>query len=191
MPDIQEVLREFGRRNGFPADWYTWADTDEAGQPIPLAQRASLENTIPRKDGAYAPSQEQFDALAHELDAKAKRADVFAERDRRLHEGLRITVSGYGEIPVQGRQSDMIAYIAIKDAARDLAAQGVTDPVITFRDAKNTIHHLTPAQAVELISRGQAAAQAIYAASWAMLDDPAGIPDDYAADARWSKRKRG
>ncbi|WP_051202677.1 hypothetical protein [Sediminimonas qiaohouensis] len=112
------------------------------------------------------------------------RAAVFSERDRRLRDGAVVTVSGYGDVPVQGREQDKIAYLSIKDAARDLIAQGVTDPVVPFRDATNVVHSLTPDQAIELISKAQAVAQEIYKASWALLDADA-IPQDYDADARW------
>ncbi len=112
------------------------------------------------------------------------RADVFAERDRRLELGVTLTVSGYGDVPVQGRVADMIAYLSVKDMARARADQGVTDPVVTLRDAANVMHSLTPAQAIELVSKAQAAAQDIYAASWAILD-AADIPEDFASDTRW------
>lgn len=52
-------------------------------------------------------------------------------------------------------------------AALVLQAQGVTDPVLEFRDAENVTHAMTPIQMIEM---GMAASQfvsATYAAKWA------------------------
>ncbi len=124
------------------------------------------------------------DALSEPPPVPPSRADVFAERDRRLARGVTLSVTGYGDVPVQGRVADMIAYLSVKDMAQARAHQGVTDPVVTLRDAANVMHSLTPEQAIDLVSKAQAAAQAIYAASWAILD-AADIPEDFARDARW------
>lgn len=124
------------------------------------------------------------DALSDPPPAPPSRADVFAQRDRRLALGATISVAGYGDVPVRGRIDDMIAYLSVKDMAHALQDQGVTAPAITLRDAANTLHTLTPAQAIALISQAQAVAQEIYAASWALLDAP-DLPEDVASDAHW------
>lgn len=120
--------------------------------------------------------------------AAARRADlsaqVTAERDRRLHAGTIVNVSGYGNIPVQGRPADQINLIALGDTARDLSAGGVTAAVIPFRDGDNVNHDLTPAQMLEMVAEGKAAASAIYAAAWALKDGET-IPSDFADDAYW------
>ena len=113
-------------------------------------------------------------------------AKVNAERERRLIAGVTVNVSGYGDIPLQGRDQDQINLLALKDTARDLAAAGVTTAVIPFRDADNVTHTLTPAQMIELANEGKTAASAIYQASWAIKarNDLATI--DITDDQYWS-----
>ena len=113
-------------------------------------------------------------------------AKVNAERERRLIAGVTVNVSGYGDIPLQGRDQDQINLLALKDTARDLAAAGVTTAVIPFRDADNVTHMLTPAQMIELANDGKTAASAIYQASWAIKarNDLATI--DITDDQYWS-----
>lgn len=109
---------------------------------------------------------------------------VTAERERRLKAGTVITLAGYGNIAVQGRQQDMISYMALRDQARTLAANGETQSVLQFRDRDNVMHSLTPQQVIDLVGAGQAYASDVFAASWVLKDaDP--IPHDYADDAYW------
>jgi len=116
--------------------------------------------------------------------------DVNRERDRRLLAGVTVTVTGYGDIPMQGRPQDQINTLALKDTARDLQAANVKAPVIPFRDALNVLHMLTPTQVIELANAGKAAASAIYQTAWAMKDGAApfeaGIPDNFDNDIHWT-----
>ena len=114
----------------------------------------------------------------------SRRAAITAERDRRLHNGVVIPVTGYGDIPLQGRPNDQINLIALADTARDLIAAGITDPVIPFRDADNVMHMLTPAQMAELAVKGKQAASLIYAAAWT-LKDMAAPRVDFDDDQYW------
>ena len=111
-------------------------------------------------------------------------AQVTAECDRRLAAGTVVTVTGYGDIPVQGRQKDQINLMALEATAKDLIAAGVTGPILDFRDGANVHHKLTPAQFVEMARKGKEAASAIYATSWA-LKDSGDIPADFADDVHW------
>ncbi len=111
-------------------------------------------------------------------------AAVTTERDRRIMQGALVSVTGLGDIPVQGRPVDQVNLMALADTARDLIAAGVTGAVIPFRDGDNVLHDLTPAQMLEVSRQGKEAAAAIYAASWALKDSGA-IPADFAADHHW------
>lgn len=115
---------------------------------------------------------------------------VNAERDRRLEAGVTVNVTGYGDIPIQGRAVDQINTLALADTARDLIAAGVTDAIIPFRDADNVLHTLTPAQVKELTDKGKSAASAIYQVAWAMKDGTGdftdGIPLNFTADEYWT-----
>lgn len=119
--------------------------------------------------------------------AERRRADqdgINRERDRRILAGAEIEIAGYGTIPVQGSETDQINLLALGATAAELIAAGITTPVIPFRDAENTMHHLTPGQMADLTRQGKQVVSAIYAASWA-LKDATTIPADYADDSHW------
>lgn len=115
---------------------------------------------------------------------EARRAGVNAERDRRINAGATISVTGYGDIPVQGRPGDQINLIALGDTAKELAAAGQTGAVIPFRDTNNVVHDLTPDQVIEMVATAKQHVSAIYAASWA-LKDAESVPIDYDNDQHW------
>jgi len=115
---------------------------------------------------------------------KILRGKVNEERARRLEAGTVISVTGYGDIPVQGRDQDQITILALESTAKDLKAAGVTSAVLPFRDRDNSDHLLTPDQTLELMSKAKQYAQAIYQASWT-LKDMQEIPEDYTDDKWW------
>lgn len=110
---------------------------------------------------------------------------VNAERDRRLSQGAVVNVTGYGDIPLQGRERDQINTLALKDTAKDLVDANVTTAVIPFRDAENTLHILTATQVIDMANKGKTAASAIYQASWDLKGTEGGIPSDYTDDIYW------
>jgi hypothetical protein len=116
-------------------------------------------------------------------DQADRAAGVNAERDRRLAAGSTVTVSGYGDVPLQGRAVDQTNLIALEVTAMQLVAAALDVPM-DFRDADNVMHTLTPAQMLEMARLGKQAAAAIYAAAWA-LKDSGDIPADYTDDAHW------
>lgn len=160
------------------------------------ALAAMLEGKFVRVDGGFAildeapkpPPALAPDPTPDQVEAQ-KRAAINAERDRRINAGVTVSVTGYGDIPVQGREEDRINTLALKDTARDLIAAGITDPIVPFRDGDNVLHMLTPAQTAELANKGKTAAAAIYQVAWAMKDGTApfeaGIPDDITDDQWW------
>jgi hypothetical protein len=127
------------------------------------------------------------DLRAEEQSIKA--SQVTKECERRLSVGVVVTVSGYGEIPVQGRQKDQINLIGLEATAKDLVQAGVEIPVIKFRDGSNVNHMLTPSQFVEMARKGKEAASEIIQTSWDMKDGngnfSGGIPDGFADDKYW------
>lgn len=106
------------------------------------------------------------------------------ERRRRLEAGSEITVTGYGDIPVQGRGEDQITILALEASAKDMKAAGITTASIPFRDRDNGSHMLTPDQTIDLMSKAKQYAQQIYVASWT-LKDMEEVPGDYALDKWW------
>lgn len=115
--------------------------------------------------------------------------DVNAERDRRIAIGHMFTISGYGDIPLQGRIQDQINLQARQSAALRAKAAGVADPVLILRDAENVNHMLTPDQMIDLVDQGISWIEATMMVSWAMKDGTVpfegGIPADFAADVYW------
>ncbi|WP_295808869.1 hypothetical protein [uncultured Nitratireductor sp.] len=117
------------------------------------------------------------------------RSMVNAERDRRISAGRVFSVAGYGDVPLTGRDRDQVALMGLLVKAQSLLADGVSDPVLTVRDAENVNHILTPAQMIELVTEGMTWMEAVMAVSWAMKDEEApfeaGIPEDLADDQWW------
>jgi hypothetical protein len=111
-------------------------------------------------------------------------SDINAERERRILAGKTFAITGYGDIPVDGRPTTQLNLLALKDTARDLKAANVTGAVIPFRDTENNQHMLSADQVIELVNVGKAYVQGLYSASWAIkLMDP--VPDDFADDSHW------
>jgi hypothetical protein len=116
--------------------------------------------------------------------ADALRAAVNAERERRIAAGATVTVTGAGDIPVQGRDVDVRNLQGLGLGALARVSTGDTTTITTFRDADNVDHSLTPPQVLELVQQASAVAEAIIQASWTIKAlDP--IPADYDDDARW------
>ncbi|MCO5153389.1 MULTISPECIES: DUF4376 domain-containing protein [unclassified Shinella] len=116
--------------------------------------------------------------------------EINAERDRRIAAGKTFTVTGYGDVALQGRIQDQVNLQARLIAAQTAKALGVTDPLLVIRDANNVNHMLTPDQVIELVSDGTAWIEATMQVSWDMKDGVApfenGAPYDYAAnEAYW------
>lgn len=111
-------------------------------------------------------------------------ADVTVERDRRALAGKTFTLSSGPQVAVAGDDITTRNLQALALAAQARMAVG-DDTATPYRDETNTIHNLTPAQVFELWSQGSAYVSAIYQASWALKDNPAGIPADFTGDHHW------
>jgi hypothetical protein len=110
--------------------------------------------------------------------------DINAERERRIASGATVTVTGAGDIPVQGRDVDVRNLQGLGLAALARVSAGDTVTITTFRDADNVDHELTPPQVLELVQKASAVAEAIIAASWAIKAmDP--MPADVSDDGLW------
>ncbi len=114
---------------------------------------------------------------------------INVERDRRIVAGKTFDVTGYGPVPLTGREKDKVALIGLLFKAQRARALGVTEAIIKLRDGLDVNHNLTPDQAIELINAGMSWIEATMAVSWDMKDGvapfEAGIPADYSDDAYW------
>lgn len=111
-------------------------------------------------------------------------ADVNRERDRRIEEGTVITVDGYGDVALSGREKDTVNLQGLAFGARLMLDQGDTTTITPFRDRDDVVHQLTPMQILEVWQKGSAYVSRMYQVAWAMKDG--GIPVDYAEDHHWA-----
>lgn len=116
--------------------------------------------------------------------AAAKHTAVNTERERRIAAGATVTVTGAGDIPVQGRDVDVRNLQGLGLAALARVSAGDTATITVFRDAGNVDHSLTPPQVLELVQRAAGVVEAIIQASWVIKAmDP--LPDDVTVDELW------
>lgn len=118
-------------------------------------------------------------------------ADVKAEWERRVDIGGVFTVpSVAGPIPVPGRQPYREIIQAKLSAAQLFKAQGVSDPVMRFRDGANVEHMLTPDQMLSLCLQSMQFYEALSVVYHDMKDAKGdftgGIPADFTEDGHWT-----
>lgn len=122
------------------------------------------------RDGVWVSDDDE--AVQAIIDAYDPRPEIrlLVDAERKRREALGCVVQfpdGLGT--VQTRDPDDYRNInGMVTAALVLSAQGVTDPVLPFRDAEDSTHMLTP---TEMIAVGMAVQQrvgALYGASWAI-----------------------
>jgi hypothetical protein len=110
---------------------------------------------------------------------KDDRARVDAERDRRIAEGVAVSLSTGKTFTMQTRPGDIQSIQALVTVAQVQWARQ-----ITFRDTDNNDQEMTPDEMIEAGMAAFAHVDAHYKAGWALKDtDP--IPADYADDAHW------
>lgn len=111
--------------------------------------------------------------------------DVNRERNHRVNSGSTFNVIGYGPIRISGDDTTVRNLQGLAFGAQLRLAQGDDDTRTAFRDEDNVIHQLRPSQVINLWSQGAAFVSAVFAAAWAIKDNPAGIPADYMDDTYW------
>lgn len=126
------------------------------------------------------------DASTDEPTLPATSQDVNEERNRRILLGKDFVVTGYATpIAVAGDATTQTNLSNLAQAAMIRTGQGDVTHITNYRDENNLIHALTPPQIIELWSLGAAYVSAIYAASWVLKDNPAGVPVDFVEDVHW------
>nr|WP_296429721.1 DUF4376 domain-containing protein [Roseovarius sp. BRH_c41] len=120
-----------------------------------------------------------------QAEGEARAAGVNSERDRRVVAGATFTIAGLGDVRSLGRDVDKTNLQALGFAASLRIAGGDVTTITQFRDADDVIHDMTPPQVLSLWSQASAYVSAVFQASWAIKDDPAGIRADYTADEYW------
>lgn len=102
--------------------------------------------------------------------AARKRAEIDTARDTALQAGLSFTMPDGTQEKVQTRAQDEPNLLGLAIEARDLKAEGVTDPVLTLRAESNRNYHLTPQQMIELTDAAKNHKKLILAKSWQLKD---------------------
>ena len=126
----------------------------------------------------------QTGVITYAGESSPSTADVDAERLRRIVIGKTFTIPGYGDIAMQGREEDQRNLLALANMALQAISAGQGSGTMQFRAADNVIHTLTWTQMLTLCNLTSAYVSAIYAASWALKDNPP-IPGDYADAGYW------
>ena len=153
---------------------FTAIETDSEAQGREIYKAAMRSNPAPY----VAPEPEPVVLTSNDVDA---------ERDRRILDGNKFMISGYGLIRIIGRQVDMSNLTNLAMAAQIMISMNQGATITRFRDDDNIIHDLTQFQILELWTQGSRYVSEIYAAAWS-LKDSGPIPEDYAADHHWPLR---
>lgn len=110
--------------------------------------------------------------------------EVNAERDRRIGEPITVLIEDIGPVRIDMTPQSRNNIQGLITLA--MLQQGSTEPMVTFRDADNEDHDLTPAQVIQMAVQAAQRVDAIYKASWALkAEDP--IPIDYTAGGHWGE----
>tara|TARA_Y100000296_G_scaffold38129_1_gene44140 strand:- start:99 stop:512 length:414 start_codon:yes stop_codon:yes gene_type:complete len=116
---------------------------------------------------------------------QARRRDALhAHRDQLIAAGTTVTVTGIGDVPVIGTPFDQNVMLSLIQRGSARLAAGDATADLVFRDANNTIHQLTGAQAVELAEAGMMWVELVMSASWA-IKDAGPIPEDFTDPSYW------
>lgn len=185
----------FPRKLTLPAEGQngTLVEVVEAGRPTVTNVQVVVPDATPALvGGVWTLGWSVRDKTTEEIEAEhqAKVGLVAAEWQRRVDIGGVFSVTGVADpIPVPGRQPYREIIQAKLSAAQLFAAQGVTDPVVMFRDGDNTNHMLTPSQMIELCIASMQFYEALSEVYWAMKDGTGdftgGIPQDFTDDSYW------
>ena len=101
------------------------------------------------------------------------RDKVNEERERRIKEGTKVSITNYGEVSLQGRLEDQTSLQGLAFGAQLRMSLGDNKTELLFLDKDNILHKLTPPQLLELWQKGAAFVSATYAKSWVIKElDP-------------------
>lgn len=121
--------------------------------------------TEPPADALDEEPPEPLDKLA-----SRKRAEINTARDTDLQAGMPYTMPDGTQETVQTRAQDEPNLLGLAIEARDLKAEGVTDPVLVLRVESNRNYQLTPQQMIELTDSAKEHKKLILGKSWQLKD---------------------
>jgi len=148
-------------RTGYPNDEFT-----NVGVLAPLL--AAYDAEIARLEAVTAAELAFYNSAVEVI--KRKFAEVNAVRESKIAAGIPFHFSD-GPGTIQTRDFTDIRNIqTIVTFALILHSQGETKPVMVFRDMEDTLHQMTPAQALEMGIYVAQHGQKIYNKSWKLKD---------------------
>jgi hypothetical protein len=143
---------------------------------VPENYRIDLNDNVrpynESSDGALSPDRLPIKKSIHK------------ERDRRVTVGTSVTISGVGDIWLDGEPTTVRNMQGLVQAAHLRITLGNTTQITKFRDKTNTVFDLMPLQVIELWQAGAAYVEAVFQASWAIKDGYP-FPEDITDDSLW------
>lgn len=144
-----------------------WAETEPFTGPITdydftEAVRIFAEAVVLQNQPPPEPTIEDL--------AEGKRREIDMARDMTLFQGVPHTMPDGTEEVVQIRPQDEPNLLALAIEARDLRAEGVTEPVLTIRVESNINYSLTPQQMIDLTDATKDYKKVTFAKSWILKD---------------------
>jgi hypothetical protein len=116
-----------------------------------------------------------LDDIHDEAEAAVRRFRdaVNAHRLTIIAAGSEVEITGHGPVALQGRQEDLTSLQGLAFGAQLRLSMGDSTTLMPFLDRLNVMHHLLPAQMLQLWQKGAAFVSAVYARSWVIKDmDP-------------------
>ena len=102
--------------------------------------------------------------------AEGKRREIDMSRDTTLSQGFPYTMPDGTEEVVQIRPQDEPNLLALAIEARDLKAEGVTEPVLIIRVESNVNYSVTPQQMIDLTDAAKDYKKMVFGKSWVLKD---------------------
>lgn len=162
----------------FRAQGYYKLTTIQEADPIPSDKISTgMEPQLVNNEPKYIHILVDKPAIENEA--------INDERERRKVIGTTVTITGYGDIPIQGRPEDRENLQGLGQGALARLMLGDTTTLTKFRDAVNTDHFLTPPQMLETWQKGAGYINKLYDWSWSIKALPT-IPEDYQDDMYWN-----
>lgn len=177
---INEIVADEAPPDPVGKGWY-WMEIVET---IPVLQEGQvLEPVIERID-------EVNDVVIREavaVDAKITKADIAAERDRRLEKKTIIKLDGVGDVTVRLTSDYVNSIQSLALSAMVKVIRNELGITYTFRDEENVNWSLTPDQVLNLMVAIELEIRDIIEASWLIKDDdtPPDTLKELKKDPRW------
>ena len=184
LNEFNYIIREMEAEEK-PADpvgkGWRWVET-VVSTPV-LGEDEVLTNTLK----VYDEAKDCVLVSTEKEEIKTTKADVTAERDRRLNKKTTISLAGVGDVVVRLTSDYINSVQSLVLVAMAKVIRNEVGITFTFRDEDNTNWTLTPDQVIDLMIAIELEIRDIIEASWLIKDDE-DLPDtlkELKKDPRW------